>query len=114
MIATKIGDFIAKMILVDRDASHDVPFTNVLSKKALSWKKRVFPTNEIAYLSQGQHVIIGDITLPHTLGKYPLKITQVISFLAVDSSAPYNRILGRPSYDMILNMEQLSINFLTN
>lgn len=51
MITAKIGDFVIERILIDRNASHNALFTNVLSKMALNWNGRVFSTNKTAYFN---------------------------------------------------------------
>lgn len=92
-MATNIGGFIVERILVDRDSSHDIMFTNVLSKMPLKWNGWVFPTNKMAYFGGDQHAIVGDIALPLTIGESPLKIPQMISFSVVDASAPFIGIM---------------------
>ncbi|XP_073138220.1 uncharacterized protein [Henckelia pumila] len=43
---------------------------------------------------------LGEITLPVSLGSYPMRVTKMVKFLRVNASSAYNVILGRPSLNM--------------
>lgn len=67
MITTKVGDFVVKSLLVDRNSSHDVLSVDILSNMTLEWSRSMIHANMMAYFSMCNYSIVGNITLPLTL-----------------------------------------------
>lgn len=106
-----------KIILVDRNALHDILFVNTLSRIDQDWNRPKSQADMVVCISGGKHPTIVNTLHPLGLGESPKFVAQKVSFKVIDISTPYNSVSGRPSQGLlwiILSEGEHLIKFQTN
>lgn len=101
VITVKMGDSLVKRLLTDKNSSCDILFTGTLSKMGLEWGKSMSHTKTTLHFSRDKCPVVWEISLSLTLGIWPKAVTQKIHFSIIDLPTPYNKVLGRPSQDLV-------------
>ncbi|XP_075507642.1 uncharacterized protein LOC142544483 [Primulina tabacum] len=100
VISTTISNFWVKKILVDSGSSADIIFYSAFVKLGID-NDLLAPVNTPLVGFAGEVVeALGEVTLPLSLGSYPLRTTKMVKFLVVKSPSAYNISLGRPSLNL--------------
>ena len=94
VITLRISNYDVRRVLVDNGSAVNVIFLNTLRKMDFD-PRRIEPANtKLTGFSWEIKVPEGRVTLPVTIGNASRYITTVDEFQVVDSTSPYNVIIG--------------------
>lgn len=103
-------------IFVDTGSSVDVIYMDCLKQFNVDFK--IVPTQtDIVRLTGAAIKSIGEVVLPVSLGSFPAIAIGSVRFLIMDTEAPFNIILGRPSLNMfqaVVSTFHMKIKFPVN
>ena len=97
VVSVRVGDYNMHRMLVDNGNLTDILYYPAFQQMGID-RAQLIPTNAPLIGFGGTRVLpLGAITLLVTICDYPQQITKDVTFLVVDCSSVYNRILGRPT-----------------
>ncbi|XP_075640623.1 uncharacterized protein LOC142612411 [Castanea sativa] len=117
VVTIQAGDYNIHRVLVDNGSLADILYYPTFQQMGFG-RERLVPTNAPLVGFGGARVLpLGVVTLVVTIGDYPQRITQNVTFLVVDYSSAYNAIIGRPtlnSWKAVTSTYHLMIKFPTD
>lgn len=116
MFTAVVANFEVARIFVDTGSSVDVIYMDCLKQFNVDFK--IVPTQtDIVRLTGAAIKSIGEVVLPVSLGSFPAIAIGSVRFLIMDTEAPFNIILGRPSLNMfqaVVSTFHMKIKFPVN
>ncbi|XP_075636790.1 uncharacterized protein LOC142609033 [Castanea sativa] len=116
VISTRIGDYNIHKVLIHNGSSVDILYYSTFQQIRIGREWLISTDAPLVGFGGTRVYLLGEVTLPITVGDYPQQIVENVTFLVVDCSFAYNAILGHPtlnSWKAVTSTYHLMVKFPT-